>query len=362
MTAKYTSLASRGGNNLHLLKVLGGIFWDFENSAADIDLVVYVLRHFTKIISGIDSFAEMLALSGPPNGGKSAVAQMVLSFLGEGKGRACYVGLLPANYLQSSLREDPESSKPVLNALAGSRLLYVKEAAGKPIVGETLKSILDNRDAGVSARANSAARGDSMEVAITWSILSCSQHALKLAESDTDTGIRGKVVEVHTMREFVAEADPQNPRQAVADQGIMNGARQGFFSGELFVWAQALYGTLLQDVCTSRAILPRPACVHDLEIAAMATTAVAKLRAWAITYLVHCREADAPGFVEVDNAAKAAMTAQGVKVDAHVFTAAGFGKSGWKRTRIGGDRRIYVMKLNGTDMKPVKFHHAEALL
>jgi hypothetical protein len=180
---------------IKLIKIYGDIFYDFEWRESDSDTVLYVLRHFTKTLSAARHFSEMLSINGPPNGVKSAVVMSLLTLMGVSKPRTGYVRVAPNNFLSSLPRSDAQSAKPVTNQFAGSRCDYIKEAANQPVCGDALKDILHPRDAPTAAPQNFSKQKDKGSVKVTWSILSCGQHPLRLNEGESDTGIIDKVAD-----------------------------------------------------------------------------------------------------------------------------------------------------------------------
>ena len=218
------------------------------------------------------------------------------------------------------MRKDPESSKPVLEKVRGSRLIYIKEAAAGPVCGDTLKNILDPRDAGVTARHNCNKKGESTEFPVTWSILSVGQSPVHLRPGEADTGGGGKISELNTHREFVAAPDVHNPRHAQADQGLANDVLRGAMDAELLFWTQGPYQTLLPDVCKSRSILPKPAIVKVAEAEHKSDTVVDQLMRWICRNLEVATVETATPYTEIMAAAW-----QIPGVDEHVLTAAGLG-------------------------------------
>ena len=75
-----------------------------HNLFEDIDLVVFQMRIFSRVISGTKAFAEFYAYTGPVNGGKRFLMNIVIKFLGSGARFLTQV--MVSNFLTSPMRED----------------------------------------------------------------------------------------------------------------------------------------------------------------------------------------------------------------------------------------------------------------
>ena len=113
----------RDSGHCRQLKGLWNLFEDW-------DCVVYTLRVDCRVLCGMNCFAQAYAFTGPPSGGKSWVLTRLTSVLGQG-GKYLTTPL-PPNYFTSSVREDAESSKPVLNQCRGARLLPPRRRRPSP--------------------------------------------------------------------------------------------------------------------------------------------------------------------------------------------------------------------------------------
>ena len=158
-----------------------------------------------------------------------------LRLLGEGSEH--YTAALPSSYFVTPPRGDSEASRPVTNCCMGSKIVIPKETPVKPIVPESVKSILDARDVPVSARANSSQRRDRNSFTVTWTIVIQSQGEIESA-TEADTGFYDKIAEIKPPFEFIAEhLIEDNTKQKAADRDLADKLDAGEFSGEIFFGA-----------------------------------------------------------------------------------------------------------------------------
>jgi hypothetical protein len=183
---------------------LKGVYNAFE----DIDEAVFFGRVCSRVLSGVSGFAEAYALTGPPSSSKSLLTLPLLRLLGQGPTHLAQP--LPSGYFTAPPRADGDSSRPVTAQLAGCKLCIPKEVPVRPIVAESLKAILDPRDAAVCARHNHSGKKDSSIFTVTWTIVLVSQGTIEQGGGDQDCGVLDKIAELRPPFEFCAEPQGDN--------------------------------------------------------------------------------------------------------------------------------------------------------
>jgi hypothetical protein len=240
--------------------MVAGLWNVFE----DLNMVVYILRWDSRILSGNPRFAEMANFIGPAGAAKSWVVLRLTAFLGQGSRRLCQP--MPSNFLHEATRTDAESSKPVTRDARGAKMLVFKEMPEKPFNATAVKSMLDSRDCHVSARANSSTAGDETNTfGVAWamvgqanseSLMPCGNH-----------GLTGKIHDIICQWVFknADEYDENNPRHRRASATLADRTVRGELSDEVFFWARKMYETLASDICTGRNICPIPPALRPTD-------------------------------------------------------------------------------------------------
>jgi hypothetical protein len=317
----------------------------------DVDMAVFVLVLYARIVTGAPGFVEMPVFTGPPSSGKTLLCNFPIALLGgPSKKRPwwTYVESLPNNYLTVPQRADGDASKPTLNKVGGKRLVVVPECVDAPLIGDVCKMFLDDTDAGINARANHSGKRDNTTFAAPGTLLVMRQTAVKLKSGD-DTGMAKKILEIRPPFDWVVQPEPES-RQRQADRTLAAAVYNNEFGGEVLHWARVL-APILRLSKTRHMDPPRPAVFADLEIEALADTALGRLRRWLRGHLVKC---------ELEEASPCSAVIKAVRqefggIDAHVMTAAGIGNNDRRRirTRIGGSEstQLIYFKLWGSPVR-----------
>jgi hypothetical protein len=341
-------------NDHHLLiKALWNIF---ENR----DEVIFLLRVFSRTLSGTIAFAELYALTGPPSGGKSFVVMLLNTFLGQGN--AHLVAPLPANYFTSPPRDDAEASKAILSSCQGAKMITPKEQPAKAVNPTSIKMLLDGKDTNVSGRANHSLRSEESSFPITWTIFMQSQGSISTSFNENDTGLEGKIVELQPPFQFCDQEsyDRTNTRHRLGDRSMAEKCLAGDFNAALFTWSMGMFTTLSSDICTNRNIIPWPASALTAQQEALGDTLKVKVLSWMQDSLEACPRQEASDFKDVKRACAAFFACQGSKIDESMFTAVGLGLRAKNDCRVNGARKTYfLVKLRGqTDRQPVRLRNA----
>jgi hypothetical protein len=238
-----------------MLKALANVI---SNDDTDLNELVFVLRTDARVLASMEKLVGMVAYTGPRNGGKSFINMRLVHFLGDHLGGlAKQVG---GKYLSSSLRDDAEAAQPVTNTFRGKKLVNLKEFPGRPLQPETLKNLLDPQDGNVDARHHNNKPGDITSFPVTFVLTGCGNQSISVASIEgKDNGCGGKVHEMRTNYNLVADPDKTDPTQRLCDTTIPTRVRQGEFDGELFFWARVMCKTITNDVCKTRHMAPLPA-------------------------------------------------------------------------------------------------------
>jgi len=223
---------------------------------------VYFLRWAACILIGIPEIVQMLGITGPPNCGKSFLALLVASVLGQRTDN--YSQTLTANYLTSPGREDPEASLPLLNQCAGCKLVTPKEQVAGMMRPMAVKAFVAGPDVNVSGRGNYSQKQDQTSFAVTWKVLTQSNSPLQWSRAPVD-GLTDKIVDLTPPFNFIGadEYKPEVDRHRLADSSLSSAAVNGAFVMEMIAWARALACTLDKSICTARNIVPVPPCYTE---------------------------------------------------------------------------------------------------
>jgi hypothetical protein len=197
-----------------------------------------------------------------------------------------------------------------------------------PLIGDVCNMFLDDTDVGINARANHSGKRDNTTFAAPGTLLVMRQTAVKLKSGD-DTGMAKKILEIRPPFDWVAQPEPDS-RQRQADRTLATAVANNEFGGEVLYWARALV-PILRLSKTRHMDPPRPAVFADLEVEAMADTALGKLHRWLKGHLVKCELEDASPCSDVIKAVRHDFGG----FDAHVMTAAGIGSNDRRKTRKG---------------------------
>jgi hypothetical protein len=251
---------------------------------------------------------------------------LIASLLGQSGDN--YTGALPPNYLISPPRADPQAAQPVINALCGCKAAMPKEVLSDVCIHPvTTKQLISGPDVNISGRDNHSKSKDVNSFGVTWKVISQGNQSVKCSYSAED-GLQDKIVEVQPQFEFVANPNPANPRQRLADPSLSRRALSGAFNSEVLAWIIGLRHTLGADCVHGRVLLPQPAAIRmvqaDREVAtAPPQTLLAQLSAM-------CKHvtkvADASPYLTV----KKAVAGQH---DDTTWTSAGFGVKSKRQCR-----------------------------
>ena len=304
-------------DNMDMLRAVDGVF-------EDISSVIYYLRVMACTIIEVPELVQLFGLTGPVNCAKSFLVLLLAGALGQGPENL--VTTLPANWLTSPMREDAESSVPVLSQCRGSKMLAPKEQLKKEMLPEKIKLLVAGPDVNVAARGNFSKDTDVNTFPVTRKVLAQSNSGLEYSFSAED-GLKGKIVEIQPPWEFVAaeQHDATNARQRVADPSLSTKAYKGLFAQELFAWARALACTLGSDICGGRVLSPQPPAVLSVadEVASVVQLKPSLLR----------MIGEKCTYVKPENARECCKLKEMFPhFDSSDWTAAGFGSSsGFKR-------------------------------
>jgi hypothetical protein len=223
-------------------------------------------------------------------------------------------------------------------------------------VAESLKAILDPRDAAVCARHNHSGKKDSSIFTVTWTIVLVSQGTIEQGGGDQDCGVLDKIAELRPPFEFCAEPQEDNPRQRKADPALADAADAGALSGELFWWACKLFPTITRDVCRGRNLEPAPPSCVAVRNEKGEDHMVKRVRAWMDENLEHCAERNVTPVPELHERLAASLG----KVDPSCRSAAGLGPRRYQFRHAGGRISYYRCSLKGAPAGPVRVKGAAA--
>ena len=302
---------------------------------------VYFLRWAACILIGIPEIVQMLGITGPPNCGKSFLALLVASVLGQRTDN--YSQTLTANYLTSPGREDPEASLPLLNQCAGCKLVTPKEQVAGMMRPMAVKAFVAGPDVNVSGRGNYSQKQDQTSFAVTWKVLTQSNSPLQWSRAPVD-GLTDKIVDLTPPFNFIGadEYKPEVDRHRLADSSLSSAAANGAFVMEMIAWARALACTLDKSICTARNIVPVPPCytenVQEIKQAeAKSSTTISDILRKHATY---CDTKDATTYSDF----KASINRLG-PFNQTEWTAAGFGPTGSSKGqyRVKGIKKDFFL-------------------
>ena len=243
----------------------------------------------SRIVSGVRGFVEMPMYTGPPNSGKTLLANGPIVLLGgpaRMRGATSYVESLPNNFLCVPDRADGNASKPVLNKCRNKRLLVVTECPALPILGDVCKPLLDTCDAGINARANHSTQHCETTFGVSWSVICMRNSALELCPNSA-YGMRDKILEFQPPFAWVANPQPDS-RERLANRDLADGFAEGRHNAEVLFWARALFPIL--GLSKSRHMdPPRPRCFRQFEEDASENALEGRLRTWIRGNLETCK-------------------------------------------------------------------------
>jgi hypothetical protein len=268
-------------------------------NAEEADVVIWVLRFFSRTLSSPQHLIGGMVLTGPRLGGKSWVAAVIREFLGYGNGNLCKI--VPGGFLCSPLRQDRQASEPLTASLAGKKLVIAREMPAMPLNVETVKMLVAGLDGGITARHNNSSRDEDTTFAMTFTLIGLSNTDIQVVTEDASS-LTDKVMEVKCEHKLVAEPSADDIRERASDSRIEQRTTDGFFDGELLFWAQCLYPTLGTDVCRSRDMALCPAAIQrsfgDLEGGAREPMHV-RMQKWMDDRLEACTPSEAPRFEDL---------------------------------------------------------------
>ena len=220
--------------------------------------VLYLLRLFTRAVTGYPRICELLWLYGCGSSGKDVIFLPLLEFLGH----ECfnYGAILPGRFVTACKSADANSATPFQDQLQGKRGVWVSEVPCHDNLNEDfLKGYCEQEGSPVSGRALN--RGPR-----SWrpqGLLFCtSNHAPRVLHAEDDGWTRRARVWETKVR-FVA--NPSGPAERLAEDGLKRCIQAGEFDSEILYFAKGLYASLKERYNPGTMLIPMPQEMTELQ-------------------------------------------------------------------------------------------------
>lgn len=242
------------------------------------ELVIYLLRMATRAMAAMQSFTEMLNLTGPKGCGKDFFAGVIRSFLGESSNNG-YAATLPRTYFHTASSSNAEAAPPFLNSLSDVRFVTISEPPDQEMNTGALKPFCE-QSTPLPARANYARKGEKMDIKMRCLLVVLSNDSARVKAADrSDEAAKDRINEVQYPNLFVS-SPRAGTNERLADGRLKVLADTDAFGLELFMWARLLYKTLGSEICKFRKIEPIPMSVQQSTAAIFEGSDQARLMAY----------------------------------------------------------------------------------
>ena len=208
----------------------------------------------------------------------------------------------------------------------------------------------------VDARPNNSKPTDITGCPITFVLSGCGNNNIQIhTKLGEDHGCGGKIHEISTCFNLLADRDPHNPSQRKCDTSMPSLSRTGPFDGEIFYWARAMFKTITSDVCRQRHMTPLPPSVRASQEELANTSLAEKVREWLKDHTLECSREDATDW----NVLKTVIEDALGKMDTPIWSEAGIAPKmqGRYRSKKNGIDKFFVFFPNDEGVRaPRKIH------
>jgi hypothetical protein len=218
------------------------------------DVVLYILRCFTRAVVADARFCEFLYVFGCASGGKDVLLLIFLSFFGSGRNNYGYV--LSGSFLTQHSK-GKEGASPFLAESQGKRFVWCSEVPEHTDLDLGLLKAFCEQSTPITARR--LYRAPTLFEPMGWLVAS-SNYPPVVRQREDDGFIRRNRV-LTTKKKFSAK--PADLRTAQADPKLKPRIKAGEFNGQLLYLAKMLLPTIDTEVCGGTNIEPIPDSVKE---------------------------------------------------------------------------------------------------